>query len=183
MDKKKILTYCISIIVPMVCLAAGLVFGAKPGIEYIVAYEVLMLEVCFLTVGVIWHGVKKDMALKIVASKVWFAFLILATIMIILTESWGIVTLMVGVGILGLINWAGFRFIVKDDSGFISSIKEDKVEKLARTMVYKIGEDGNPNEEEPICIVEGVAVTPARALEKGYVDVAKAGIEYIRTIV
>lgn len=183
MDKKKLLTYCLSIVLPVVMLAVVLIFAVKPGIEYVVAYEVLALEVCYLLVGVIWYGIKKEVSVKVVASKVWFCFLIGATVWIILTESWNVVSLMVGVGILGLVNWGGFRFINKDDSSFISSIKEGKVEKLANNMLYKLGKDGKPNEQEPLCIVEGVAVTPARALEKGYVEAAETAIAYIRTIV
>lgn len=183
MDKKKSLIYAAALVAPAIILFFVLFFAVKPGADYIVAYEVLSVEVSYFICGIVWHTLKKDWSVKIIASRVWFLVAIAGTVSVIIGQTWEEMGVYVPLTLLGLVNWLGFRFVVGDDSNFIPSIKADRVEALAQKMLFKVDEHGREIESEPLCIVEGTPVTPARAREKGYLDVAEKGYEYIRSIV
>ena len=183
MDSKKIMTYAFAISIPCLILALVLIFAAHLSFAYILFYELLCVQLCLLVVGTAWHTVKADWNVSLVASKIWQIAASAFIVWMIVTDKWSSMTTAIGFLMLSTVNALGFRFVCTDNAKFVSDKRADKVERLASTMMYKVDQDGKEIVSEPLCIVDGMAVTPAEARRKGCTAIADAAYKYIESIV
>lgn len=148
--------------------------------SYVISYGVLSAVGSWLIASTVWHFVMGTWSVKIVCSKVWLAIAAVLWGIAIQVSKWDPFTALMAFVAVGCVNWCGFRWISGDDSVVFA---DKKVEKLSQTMLFKVDADGNGDHDAPLCLIEGVPVTPAEARERGYVEMADKAIEYIRTIV
>ena len=183
MDSKKIMTYAFAISIPCLILALVLIFAAHLSLAYILFYELLCVQICLLVVGTAWHTVKADWNVSLVASKIWQIAASAFIVWMIVTDKWSSMTTAIGFLMLSTVNALGFRYVCTDSAKLVSDKRVDKIERLASTMKYKVDKDGKEIASEPLCIVDGIAVTPAEARRKGCTAIADVAYKYIESIV
>ena len=182
---KKYILYPVTALVTGFGLFAGLFWGAKIGALYSVFWGILAAFGGLLIARLVVHLIAHDRSKAFLATMVWgviaeglFCWLILNT------YSW-LQTALVFSIMTAVLNYFGFRYICTPEE-VIPEVKEEsrkeKVTRLAAEMRYEMVGD-TPQLDKPLCEVEGVALTPAEAEEKGYGAIAANGLEYIKKYV
>lgn len=184
---KKYILYPVTAVVIGFALFAGLYWGAKIDVLYSIFWGILAAFGSLLVARLIVHLVAHDRSKAFLATMVWgviaeglFCWLILNT------YSW-IQTALVFCIMTAVLNYFGFRFICTPEEVIQTETekeetKKEKIARLATEMRYEMVGD-TPQLDKPLCEVEGVALTPAEAEEKGYGAIAANGIEYIKKYV
>lgn len=165
-------------------------------IVYSVFYAVFAAAVTFLLVRLIVHLVYKDTDDRWKATMIWGVIATGMFLWLILNTHRDIQTVLIFAVLVSTINFCGFRWIAKSETATAAvsemsaaievktETRAEKIERLASTLKYRYLEDGKtPNLDAPLCLVDGVAVTPKQADERGYGALYANAIEYIKTLV
>ena len=165
---------------------------------YSAFYGVFTAWVAFLLARFCLHLIYKDSDDRWKATMVWGVIAAGLFLWLILNSSRDIQTALVFSVLTSVINYCGFQWIAKseDAAAVVSEVepvlapetktetKSQKIARLAGELKYRYLEDGKtPNLDAPLCLVDGVALTPKEADAKGYGALYARAIEYIKTLV
>lgn len=176
----------VSVVIGVACYLI-LFFAVHLDAVYAVFYSIFASGVAFGVARLILHVIAKDKSDSFKATMVWLSIALGLFLWLILNPYSWMQTVLVFAIMTAVLNYFGFRFIAKPED-VISSIavetRKEKIERLAREMKYELAEDGTtPLLDKPLCLVDGVALTPKEADELGYGAVYANAIEYIKKIV
>lgn len=180
--------YPVCFIIPALALSLPLIFGAKLPVAYGVCWGLLCGAGCMFIARFIVHAVEKDNNVKYLASQIWSFITLAIFTLFILNESSAVQTVLVFSLMTTLLNAICFRYIdfytlCNDEKSVTYESKKDKIKRLAEEMKYQLTADGVPNYDAPLCLVDGVALTPKEAEAKGYGSLYASALEYIKSIV
>ncbi len=185
---KKYVLYPVTAVVTGFGLFAGLFWGVKIGALYSIFWAVLAAFGGLLIARLVLHLVQGDRSKQFLATMVWGVIALgLFCWLILNTYSW-LQTVLVFAIMTAVLNYFGFRFICTPEEVISNPVtdkeesRKEKIARLATEMRYEMNGD-TPQLDKPLCEVDGVALTPAEAEEKGLGAVAANGIEYIKKYV
>lgn len=170
---KKALIYSLSMAIPALAILFVSHFAFGFAWSLAIVWAIVGALAGFLISSIIYDSLNKIMSVKVVSSKIYVGCATIAMAELALTSSWVLATVCVAIVTLCLIQWLGFRFIFEEDRSF----EDLKLDEMEAKMIYKDKEG-----KDPLCLVEGVAITPKEARRKGFIVQADAAREYLRTL-
>lgn len=158
------------------CLIAGLVF--RTGLMYAMFYGLLFAGLAVTLARTVYHLILKDYAPEMWQISIYMIVACIGWLGGILSLTWGWASLSLAVMVGAILMAVGTRFCKEVARAKTTS-------SLEQTLRYKFVDDilgGAPNNDAPLCLVNGTPMTVAEAEKAGAVEVAKKGREYIQKI-